>query len=215
MPRAVVSGKEFRYASLVHVVCLLGLLAESPTCAQVDPDPDMIGIYFDEGATSYCIAAPVGETVTAYLCITQATALSGISGWEATIEVTEGVVILEWNLRGDAINVLPPPEFVVSLGECLPWAPSIVLLEFAIGVFGLEPIELRVAPAIGPPLPPPPCPLPLYEACGGTGDYVMLGYSGGCNPAFCRSNVCAMINGDGSVLAGGEPSWGQIKAIYR
>ncbi len=211
----IVCSRRFGSGSLASVICLLGLLASITTLAQMDPDPDTIGIYFDEGATIHCIDAPVGELVTAYLCITHATALAGISGWEATIEVTEGVFLLEWSLRGDAINVLTPPEFVVGLATCLPWAPSIVLLEFAVGVFRSEPIALRVAPAIGPPLPPLPCPLPLYEACGGTGDYVVLGYAGGWNPVFCQPKVCAEINGDCNVLAGPEPSWGRIKAMYR
>jgi hypothetical protein len=203
------------WALVLTSTIILALQAGHDTVAQVDPDPDMISIYFDEAATLYCTTAPVGEPVTAFLCLTNCTALAGIAGWEATIEVTAGVPILDWLLRGEAINVSTPPEFTVGLVDGLPWSPSIVLLEFTVGVYSPDPIELRVAPIPGPPIPPWPCPLPLFAAWDGGGVVQTLGYAAGWDLVSCQPNVCAIINGDCNVLAEAEPTWGQVKAMYR
>lgn len=52
------------------VVLLLATLVASTAFAQIDPDSDMMGIYFDVGATSNCTDAAPSVPFFAYLCVT-------------------------------------------------------------------------------------------------------------------------------------------------
>lgn len=190
------------------------LLAAGSGIAQVDTGADMIGIYFDEGATVYCVDTPVGQQVTAFLCVTNSTALTGLAGWEAAIEVTGGVTVLDWNLRGEAVNVNVPPVFTVGLAECQPWSPAIVVLDFTLEVIGPDRSELKVAPHPGHEVPPP-CPLPLFAACDGGGEVQTLGFAGGADPVTCEPRVCAVINGACDVVGRMAPTWGQVKSMFK
>jgi hypothetical protein len=57
----------------------------STVLAQPDPDPDGIGIYFDEGATQISRTAEIGEDVTAYLIVTNPSLTGGIAMWGALV----------------------------------------------------------------------------------------------------------------------------------
>jgi len=212
-----VSGESYPWQSQFtrvssSVVALL--LAAGSGIAQVDPGVDMIGIYLDEGATVHCADAPVGEQVTAFLCLTNSTALAGLAGWEAAIEVAGDLTVLDWNLRAEAVNVSVPPVFTVGLAECLPWSPAIVALDFTLDVIGPDRSELKVAPHPGHEVPPP-CPLPLFAACGGAGEVQTLGFSGGADPLTCEPHVCAVINGECDVVGRSAPTWDTVKSMFR
>ncbi len=96
---------------------LLTLFIAGGAIAQLDPDDDGIGIYFDPCACVNCLDLPVGEHL-GYLVITHPTSELGVGGWEATITSTGPGVVTEWELLGQAINAASRPnEFVVGLGE--------------------------------------------------------------------------------------------------
>ena len=69
---------------------LPAFLAGVAVAQPVDPEPDGIGIYFDEGAVagSYCAEAPMGSQLTAYLCLTRASQQSGFTAWECLLDAT-------------------------------------------------------------------------------------------------------------------------------
>jgi hypothetical protein len=187
--------------------------------AQIDPGRNSSGVYFDEGALTYCTETSVGGQVTAYYCLTRITAPSGISFWEATMEVSSSGTILAYALRGSAVNAKTAPEFVVSLSTPLPYQSSLVVLEMTVGVNDIHPIGLRARPAAEPTIPNSPFPLPVYAPGDDPTDYRTVGYSFGWDPETGIPRWCAVINPIGGCpadpLATDATSWGGIKSLYR
>jgi hypothetical protein len=200
---------------LAILLGLGSLLVAGVATAQIDPDADMIGVYFDPGATIWCIdPGPAGPT-DAYLCLTNPTALSGVSGWECSIVITEGIFVLNWGYSGDAINALSPPDFAVGLASPLPWESSLVLMTFTIGLFAADPVEITITAQPIPSIPDTPYPLPAYAAGDDPGDLRPLGFSTGWNPETGEPNVAAVINGECTPTAADESTWGNVKNMYR
>jgi hypothetical protein len=201
------------------ILCSLVGMLVTPVVAQVDPDPNGIGIYFDEGANVYCTQADVGSEMLAYLCLTRITSASGISKWEAAVEVSLPNAVLAWNLRGQATNTSENPEFVVGLTEPLLWQSSLVVLEMTLSVLAEDPLVLRVHPTENPSVPGAPFPLPAYALGDDPSVFQTLGYSWGWDPTTGEPNWCAVINPAGDCsdppTENSSSSWGGIKALYR
>ncbi len=61
------------------------MLVATQACAQVDPDPDGIGVYFDQTALDNCLENPCWfSCVKAYLIATNISA-DGMLGWECSL----------------------------------------------------------------------------------------------------------------------------------
>ncbi len=85
---------------------------------QPDNDPDLIGIYFDEQADSFCNENLEGMFNT-YLVLTNLTSPS-IGGWEAKITCSGGGFLASATPRGLAINAgTREDEYIVGLGNPL------------------------------------------------------------------------------------------------
>jgi hypothetical protein len=200
---------------LAILLGLGSLLVAGIATAQIDPDSDMIGVYFDPGATIWCISpGPAGPT-DAYLCLTNATATAGVSGWECSIIITEGVFVLDWGYSGAAINALSPPDFAVGLASPLPWEPSIVLMTMTVGLFNADPVDITITAQPIPSIEPDPYPLPAYAAGDDPGDLRPLGYSTGWNTESGEPNLAAVINGECTPTATDESTWGNVKNMYK
>jgi hypothetical protein len=194
------------------------LTAAAAAFAQpADPDPNGIGIYFDQGAVdeSWCASGTVGSQVTAYLCLTRASDPSGFTDWEARIESSVPTTLAGFQIRGDATNAATAPEFVVSYGTPLPYQLSTVLLDITVDVVWEWSIALRVWPAT---VPRGAKNLPAYATVD-TPAFQTLGYSFGWDEIAEIPNWCASINDAGCL---GGPSvdveataWGRVKALYR
>lgn len=206
----VITGAGFYLAMAICV---------APVLAQIDPDPNGIGIYFDEGATVFCTEADLGSEIAAYLCLTRITSQTGISKWEATVEVFPRDAILAWSMRGQAVNASEVPEFVVELAGPLPWQSSLVVLEVTISVLAEYPLAFRVHPVENPSVTDTPFPLPAYAAGDDPADFRTLGYSWGWDPTTGTPNWCAVVNPVGDCsdppTDNADHSWGEIKALYR
>jgi hypothetical protein len=85
------------------VVLLLASLVATSAFAVLDPDPDMMGIYFDTNADNNCLTSPSGVPFSAYLILTNTTA-PAINAYELGLTV---VVPLAWKLRS---SVCPAPS---------------------------------------------------------------------------------------------------------
>ncbi|MFH1843890.1 MAG: choice-of-anchor D domain-containing protein [bacterium] len=136
----------------------------TPTCADVvcsgrgaaaSSDQDVLGIYFNGGASVDSLEVMAFTPFTAYLCVTNLTELSGIAGWECRVDWTESLDALLWLPRGEGVNMLPPPEFSLVLDTPLPWQSAVVLMEIlAVGTdvgicdFFLHPVSVPVFPGI-------------------------------------------------------------------
>ncbi len=184
----------------------------------VDPDPNGIGIFFDEGAIneSWCATAATGSQLTAYLCLTRATDTSGFTNWEGRIESSVPGSLVGFAIRGDGTNSAVAPEFVVSYGTPLPYQLSTVLLEITVEVVWQWPTGLRVWPASEPSAS---VELPAYATVASAGVYQTLGYSFGWDAVTKVPAWCAAINDDTCLTKPSVPTesdtWGGVKALYR
>jgi hypothetical protein len=99
----------------IVIAVVLAVLVSGNAFAQLDPDDDGIGVYFDPCACVNCIELEVG-TATGYVVITHPTSIMGVGGWEAKIWNT-GPGLATYELLGNAINAATREyEFVVGLG---------------------------------------------------------------------------------------------------
>ena len=205
-----------KYALVILLTCSAS--ADYVSGDPIDPDPDGIGIYFDEGAGagSWCASAPVGTLVTAYLCLTRAGDTSGFNSWEARIESSVAGALAGLDIRGGGTNSAIEPEFVVSYDTPLPWQTSTVLLDITVEVVWEWSIALRVWPASNPSGAEQ---LPAYTTVDAPDDFRTLGYSFSWDPQTKVPNWCASIN-DGNCLNGPstqieDSTWGGIKVLFR
>ena len=198
------------------MACALLTLAGAALGDPIDPDPNGIGIFFDEGGEVWCADALEGSQLTAYLCLTRATDQSGFTAWEGRIEASAPNVLVDFTLRGDATNSASDPEFVVSLGTPLPYQISTVLLEMTVEATWEWAIGLRVWPASSP---RGAANLPAYETTGNPGVFTVLQYTLGWDLDTEVPNWCAGINDDtclgGPQVATEAQTWGTVKALYR
>jgi hypothetical protein len=187
----------------------LGVLLASPAMAQIDPDVDGIGIYFDPCACEYCVTRDVGETF-GYLLITHPSSSTGVGGWECEISWDGPVVPLQYMLQGQAINVETPPAFAVGLAEPLSnpymW-PAVVVCTIRMMVMDTsEPINFYIDGIFFHSLPEK---VPAYLDGGDYSTILELRQSTG-GPDI----PVATINGDCAV-DGEETSWSEIKSMFR
>jgi hypothetical protein len=97
------------------LVLVAVLLMAANGFAQLDPDDDGIGVYFDPCACVNCITMDTGSQ-TAFLVITHPTSPAGVAGWEAKMWLEGPGLIgnVDIELGTQAINVGTPPEYKVG-----------------------------------------------------------------------------------------------------
>jgi hypothetical protein len=109
-------------------------------------EPDVITIVPDSDNLSGNSNLPVGEPASLYLCLQYGSERSGVAGWECRLDWSADFPVLDWSLRGDAVNHLRPPEFAVTLTDPLPWQETIVLMELVVLITQPGPCEFYVHP---------------------------------------------------------------------
>ena len=190
------------------ILPLVILLLSTTAFAQIDPDVDMMGIYFDTGANMVCANLPLYVYSSAYVCITNASAPSGVSGFEFHVDISPPPIIPPvYTLPAGALNVMSPPNFVVGVVSPLPWMPSIPVVEISIMPIDPSPIYFTLSGVIP------------SSFVGG-----FPGYAVGNDPADLRScgysvgspDICAIANGpDCFVVSSEARTWGSVKSIFR
>ena len=87
------------------------------TFAQIDPDPDGIGIYADMEGNVNSVNLEVGQPLEVYLLLTRPSAAEPeLLGWQCGIEVPDNVSIWGWSIPGAFLNFGSPPNFCVGRG---------------------------------------------------------------------------------------------------
>ncbi|MFH1843141.1 MAG: hypothetical protein ABIF77_08015 [bacterium] len=182
------------------IVCLAGTAS-----AQIDLDPDGVGMYFDTAGTSYCHDF-MGGPVSVYLVLTNQSVITGVGGFECHVDyvVPAGNFEQGWTLPPTAINVSTAPDFIVGFGTALPHSNAILMATYGVLVFGMECMSFNVRAS----------------------DSGNLIYADGINPGLL---IPMQVSSDGSPYGAGlncpgcldvvidtdEQTWGQMKNLYR
>jgi hypothetical protein len=121
-----------RFALLAFVSALAALFTHAPARAQLYPQPDRVGIYFDTAATTNWLASAPYQGATAYLILTNPSGTGyGIDAFECRINLPTNALRLNTVLPPGAINVGTFPEMYVAWPAPLP--PSAVVVLASIG----------------------------------------------------------------------------------
>lgn len=182
---------------------LLLLLIATPCLAQLDPDPDSIGVYFDEGATQVVTTALVEEEVDAYLIATHPTRTGGLAMWEAVV-VSAGAYAQVWggptNGFNTAMNMPGSSHYSFTVFGNPPLQqlePITVLAHLTIWPMEAGTIALRLGPTTY-----------RLEDIYTSPDYPLYPSSGSLDLPV------AVINGDPPVAVE-MATWGAVKSLYR
>ncbi|MFH1843895.1 MAG: choice-of-anchor D domain-containing protein [bacterium] len=162
------------YRSIVFRAIVFGLILLFTGYATAQ-DYDVLGIYFDPDATVNEITAPTGAIVQAYLCLLNISGQRGVSGWECAVSNTPGYDVLVWDIQGDHINVMTPPEFAVGMSTPHYYSSIIVLLEMTVQVTATGTGEFYLHPVNPPSLPGQ----MVYAPYGDPGCLVPMNWSSG------------------------------------
>ncbi|MFH1843538.1 MAG: hypothetical protein ABIF77_10070 [bacterium] len=193
---------------LTCLVCLSILLFSCPLFAQIDPDDDGVGIYFDLAGDEHCSQVPMGIVRDLYLLLTNASAPGGVAGWECRIEnYPEYNFIVNWQPIGWIGSILDPPNFQIGLATPLPWAPAIHLMTITVLVINMDCWWFSIVPH---PLPTVPGEIvyadgddlfnfiPMHQSTGGP-DTPVAGINCSCPPPIDTESI----------------SWGGVKSMYK
>jgi len=186
----------------------VALVLATGASAQIDPDPDGIGIYADLDAMITSVTAEIDEPIEVYLILTRPSAPDGIRAWECSIEAPPNAVMWGWTLPpgvSGGLFFIDPPNYIAAFGNTsLPPTNIVVLMTFIIKVTDTGPAEFFVGPH---PDDSGDFGLPTYLA----GDLIPYGMhpwpDGASKPAF-------------TVVIGGSTqnelqTWGAVKTLYR
>lgn len=178
--------------------------------AQLDPDDDGIGVYFDPCACNNCITMDAGAH-RAFLVITHPTSPMGVHGWEAKLTATGPIFLTNVDVLGNNVNVgILPGEYLVGIVDPLinPFTyPAVVIaiIDFYL-TSTTTPAQFFIDGVFFHSLPEK---VPAYLDGSDTNVIKELKQSTG-----GRTFPVATINGDCAVATEGE-SWGGVKALFR
>ncbi len=192
---------------LLALAALASLVVGGQALAQVNAGPDGLGMFFDTGASEYCLNSTGGQ-VMVYLMLTNCSQPSGISGWEChvTYTVPAGDFETGWVLPTGSLNVSSAPDFVVGLGTPLPYAPALLLATYGVLALVPSPMEFYVGPCNTPSIPG----TAVYAA--GDNPGLLLPMS----PVSGSAELpVAQLNGDCTVIGTEDATFGQVKNLYR
>ena len=191
--------------SLLSVILLLSC---SVAVGQIDPDPDGIGIYFDEEATQNSASAGAGPPVQAYLVGTNLSQEGGIVYWEAMVRATGDIDYVSGSPRvgQNVVENMPGSThcgfIVLNPLDPIPVPGTVVLADMLFGIYsGTVPTWIFVAGYDRP--------NPVYSTDSYEGPYHDMYVSSGDTDL-----AVAVINGEAPVPTT-KHTWGDVKALYR
>jgi hypothetical protein len=199
--------KMFLFASVMIIALGIG----GNALAQLDPDDDGIGVYFDPSAAgSNCVFLEPG-TYRSFVVITHPTAQrAGVGGWEAKIWLTGPAIITNTTYEGNSLNFLSPPEYLVGIQIPLynPYMyPAVVVAYFDYVLLDdTEPVYWWIDAIFRSSLPEK---VPAY--LDGDDYNIIIPLQ---QPTGGPDIPVASINGECAVPAD-DVSWGEMKTLFR
>jgi len=200
------------------VLLMLSLMAVS-AFAVVDPDPDMMGIYFDETADVNCFAPIFRERWFGYLILTNPT-YPAVDAYEFsfTYAITGGLdddfIIRADNIANGVVagvRVGVDADYAVGLSEPIPASPATILHSWEFQTFDeLMTVELFLGALSEPSIPG--AALPIVKLAG-ENTLMTTGISTGgvLNPVAVVKPDCT----GGGPVATESDTWGGVKSLYR
>ncbi|MGD9548643.1 MAG: FlgD immunoglobulin-like domain containing protein [Candidatus Krumholzibacteriia bacterium] len=151
--------------------------------AQINPGPDVLGLYFDPEATITAQDVPLYTPFNLYLVVTNPTASLGISGWECRITNTStgGLYFLSSTLAAGT-NFLGTWDYFVPIGRpnALRSRPAVLLATIQCLMMDTSTVEFYLHPCSRPSVPG----AMIYAADNDVGDFRILDWSSGAESAF-------------------------------
>ena len=186
----------------------LGCVAASTigAIAQTDPNPNSVGIYFDENAIVNTQDVMPPGVATAYVIATRYEGVGGVDAWRGGVSCELPMVA---TIRGGGVNSFSngPDYFLhfdVACGTPLPFSTSIVLAELSVNILTEDPVMLFLeSSADGE-----------GWVCSSAGVETFLHPSVPCPNLPCLPAWVASINSAGPVLSD-TVFWDGIKSLYR
>jgi len=189
----------------------------SSVFAVIDPDPDMLGIYFDVNAEENCMFVEASVPYFAYLILTNSTA-PAINAYEFGFQncvctgLESQLFMLASNIahgvvEGVDVGTHTPisGDYIVGLAEALPATEAMILHSWQYMLLAVLPVQMFIGPSSKPSLPGD---LPVVQNAEGS-ILMTVGTSTG-GPDI----PVATLNTD-CVVAIRSESWGNVKALYR
>jgi len=186
---------------IILIVC--GCLWATAATAQIDPNPDGIGIYADVDGMVNQVELEAGVPMEVYLLLTNPSGPGTFGAWECDIVVPDNVSIWGWNISTPgAMAVSTPPGFMVAFPG-IPYQTVNLLVMFIIVPQDSEPAQFFITRYTGP--------------------------GGGDEPRYVDADTHELITmnpyPDGVdgvaftvnpvVTAVASATWGEVKALYR
>ena len=180
------------------VVVVLSLVLAGSVFAVVDPDPNKMGLYFDENADLIDVYSY--EFTPAYLVVTNP-AFDAIKGLECYLDWDESVCAFQGlELPAAGFNLGDHHNVVIGLAAPLATTEATVMATYTLFSTGMTYFTLAAAevPSIEGDLP---------VVIDGEDNIFQLGL------AFGSGNVCAILNSPPDPVLG--ETWGGVKSLYR
>lgn len=187
------------------VVLLMALLVASSAFAIVDPDADMMGLYFDMDADVVCVSDVGPYTpVEMYLVLTNPS-FDAVYGYEAGFDVIgNGIVTAVVFDNPQALNVGSQTNQIVGFGAPSMTSPVTLLATITVIYSGAGEGTLFTLHGTEPSSLDPAFPVVLLDG----GELMSYGLS-------AADGFVAQINGDCAIVATDNVSFDGIKSLYR
>lgn len=194
------------------VIVLLALALPVASAAVIDPDPDLLGIYFDTQADINCLQVDSGTSFSAFVILTNPSAGS-IDAFEFGYENEFDsnyygmLALLGAILPPGSINVgsgdASGGDYIVGLASPMPPATALVLCTWEYLVLDKFPVLMYLGPSSTPSLPGG---LPVVQEAGGDLMTVELLTGNANRPVAAVNSAC------GSQV---DLQWGALKSTFR
>ena len=200
------------------VVLLLASLVATSAFAVIDPDDDMMGIYFDVNADNNCLPAQ-GPSIPffTYIILTNTTA-PAINAYELGLNVVPpaGMETMIFRLASTIANGVVSGvdvgtndalggDYIVGLAAPLPAQAAVVLHSFQYMLLAVMPVEFYIGASSAPSIPGD---YPVVQNAEGS-ILMQIGQSTG-GPDV----PVATVNGD-CVVGVEDASFGSVKSLFR
>jgi len=200
------------------VVLLLVSLMASSAFAVADPDPNMMGFYFDMGADQNCLEVGVNIPFFCYVIVTNPT-IAAIDAYEFhfTNEVPVGLDGLWFQLANNIANGAASGvdvgvsnklggDVIVGLATPIPCTSATIVHSWQYMLLTAMSVPMYLTGSSVPSLPGG---LPVIQEAGG--DLMLVGTSTGGDPAV----PVAGVNLGTCPVAVENETWGSLKSLYR